>query len=233
MLYKIDFRLLSIFLLAINISLSGQDNHLNESRQTKLLAGSTAELLPKGKSIASSVDLIYHTIDIGISKNFNLGTGLIYFPKLTVPTGVLKFKIGHELDDNLSLAVSSNWLVPLNSREDFTFIAPTFGLVTLKIDEISITGGFGIILSDEDLSLTAQLGAIFPITHKISIVSENYWGYDPTDNYYEDNFFMVGVGFRYDLKNWMIDAGVVSAVLIGGDGNAIAPFPLLGIAYLF
>jgi hypothetical protein len=155
----------------------------------------------------------------------------LYFPGWRIPQGILKWKAGTLLGDNWSGAIANYWVVPIGGNEDFNFVSPAYCLATYSGEKTQLTFGPGFIFTEDDLSLSAQIGAIFAIGKKFAIVTENYWGYDPTQNTYEDNFFALSVAARYNVSRWTFELGAFGGIVIGGDGNGGSALPLLGITW--
>lgn len=203
--------------------------------KTRLLGSYTAQMMPAGKFELRSVDLLLHTVEAGVTDFMTLGAGVAYNPVFFHSENLIfKSKIGGKLNDRLSVAVVSYWLVPLPSAEDFDFLAPVQALFTLDLDNIQLTAGGGVLFTDDEAAqVIATIGMCWTLGKRWDLITENWWGYDPTDNFYNESTFVVSLAPRYKLKHFSIEAGVLGGFVIGDDGNGGGALPFLGLSLYF
>lgn len=216
----------------ISLGLSGQsislDNRLQSSR---LILGSNANMLDKGNILLYNIDILYSAVDFGLTKNLTVGAGFIFRPGGST-VGQLKMKLGHSFNQNVHIALTGHLFHSI-PRGQFDLFTPIYVLTTLNYDKYSLTFGPGIVLEEDSQALSAQLALVVHIKEKLAFISENYWGYDPVRNTYNDNWFLLNLGLRLFRKNWFFDFAVSNIVLSSGDGNGILPVPTLSANYKF
>ena len=195
--------------------------------------GHTADMLEKGRGNIQNIDLLFTQGEYALSNNFTVGAGYIFVPGTSSSVTTFKFKFGTKINDHLSIALSNSWILPFDENDNLSFVTPILAQVAYTPKKVTYSFGLGVVASDEDLSLVGHFGGVFRINDKWTIISENYWGIDPTDNTYEDKLFSVMFGPRYHIGNWMLEVGMVNLGVIGDDGNGLLPLPHISATYLF
>lgn len=230
-----------IFVIAAGVFCLFSTNHLsaqfseagNDRLSSRMFFGYTADMLEKGRSNIQNIDLLFTQGEYALSNNFTVGAGYLFVPGSNVTAATFKFKLGTKVSDHVSIALSNSWILPFDDNENLSFVTPILAQFAYTPKKVTYSIGFGVVVSDEDLSIIGHLGWIFPINDKWSIVSENYWGIDPTDNTYEDNLVSVILGPRYHTGNWLFEVGVLNLAVFGADGNGVLPLPHMSATYLF
>lgn len=226
-------KILSIIILSFVASLLLSQDHALPHHSTRQLAGYTAKMLPQGKGQIFTSDLIVHTVEIGATDFYTIGGGGTYFPRWDTQLIIFKHKIGGQLTDKLSLALANYWIITQPILDDIEFAAPTTLVFTYEFDRVTATAAAGVIFSDDELNLTANIGLAIDLGSNFSLITENWWGYNPIDNTYNESIFVMGIAGRYVYKKFLFELGSVGGMVVGDDGNGGTAVPHLTIGFHF
>lgn len=196
--------------------------------------GPSAIGLNKGEGFYHNGLVFGNQVQYGITNRFSLrifaapfflldeDSPIIINPQLRIPIQ----------EDKVNLGLGFMYIIPLPGRYTTNTLIP-YGVVTLGSKERNVSFSLGYFPNgDSDFKyFISKIDAIFRISRRIYIISENYIFID--SEYLEDISGIFSLGGRYAGKRIAFDfgAGAIFDYLL--DDPDITPFPWLGITVPF
>ena len=226
---RLKYLLLLIFLFLLKSSSGQSDPQEKRSKTSRLILGSTANMLEKGDKLLYNINILYNAFDYGISKNLTIGGGFLIFGDLT--SGQIKVKVGHSFNDKIHVALVNHILFPKDRGTNV--LSPILALTTIDFNKFSLTFGPGIIFQDAKIILASQVAFVIPIKKNFAFISENYWSYETSNNFDDDKFYLLSLGVRYFYKKWYFDLASSNFASFGNDGDSFIPLASLSVNFKF
>jgi hypothetical protein len=187
---------------------------------TRYFFAPSAYNLPKGKGIYNNTWGVVNGGYYGISNNWSIGGGFVFFPLIT--PYYLSTKISWKTSKNVQIAgnfqVAGFWLWAKVLGNSSSVFLPQFLFTYGHKPYKNVTLGIASAFQPNGLTTLVSLSAILPLNYKVNFITQNHLGNIANI----ENYSFLSAGIRYNKSKHTWDFSLMFIPL--DQGTATLPF---------